>query len=546
MSSNPEITPITLETVQTWMSVGPGRVLTILLGVVATTAGVATLNRAGIAFEVAGSVALIFPAAAVAVLAGLSLRWWGVGAVFIGYCLTPWGLSTTPGRIVFFAFAATLQAVIPALVVNRLRASEYRSIQFLGAVAVLPTLVSALVATPALILLSVPQMSVGHAFVSFFGWFLGDLIAILLLAVPIVLAVRPDLVLADDFVRLYRGWIGSPATVAKPMVMIGVVLVAMELTLRFALFGVHWIAVLLLIPILWAAVRGGVGAALQINAVAGIAYVVQVVRIQAHQEGMGLFAELFSSYLNLVAFVGAGLVVGLAWGRADTLVRELDEHRRLLQENFERVVTALAAAVEAKDPLTKGHVQRVAKLAVAVGKELGLVGSKLEMLRFAALLHDVGKIGVPEHILNKPGLLTPEEREIIERHVTVGVEIIESVDILGPAIPFIRYHQERWDGGTDAKTLKYPAYFGLKGEEIPLEARIIAVVDTWDAITSDRPYRRAQSPEVALEELRAEAGKQFDPEVVKALQRIVSSRDGVSSSDRIPIIGSKLPRWVSD
>jgi putative nucleotidyltransferase with HDIG domain len=546
MISNPETTPTTLETVQTWMNTGPGRVLTILLGVIATTAGIAMLNRTGSAFEVAGSVALIFPAAAVAVLAGLSLRWWGVGAVFIGYCLTPWGLSTTPGRIAFFAFAATLQAVIPALWVNRLRTSEYRSIQFLGAVAVLPTLVSALVAIPALILLSAPQMSVGQAFVSFFGWFLGDLVAVLLLAVPLVLAVRPDLVLDEDFVRLYRGWIGSLATVAKPLLMIGVILVVMELTLRFALFGVHWIAALLLIPILWAAVRGGVGAALQVNAVAGIAYVVQVVRIQAHQEGMGLFAELFSSYLNLLVFVGAALVVGLAWGRADTLVRELDEHRRLLQENFERVVTALAAAVEAKDPLTKGHVQRVAKLAVAVGKEMGLVGQKLEMLRFAALLHDVGKIGVPEQILNKPGPLTPEEREIIERHVTVGVEIIESVDILGPAIPFIRYHQERWDGRTDAKTLKYPAYFGLKGEEIPLEARIIAVVDTWDAITSDRPYRQAQSPEVALEELQSEAGKQFDPEVVEALQRIVSSRNGVSSSDRIPIIGGKLPKWVSE
>ncbi len=546
MSSHQESTPTAPTTVRNWTSVGIGKGLTTLLGVIATVAGVAILNRTGTAFEVAGSVALIFPAAAVAVLAGLSLRWWGVGAVFVGYCLTPWGLSTTPGRIAFFAFAATLQAVIPALMVNRLRVKENRSIQFLGTVAVLPTLVSALMAIPALILLSVPQMSVGQAFISFSGWFLGDLVAILLLAVPLVLAIRPDLVLTADFVRLYKGWIASPATVAKPMVMIGVILVAMELALRFALFGVHWIAALLVIPILWAAVRGGVGAALQINAVAGIAYVVQVVRIQAHQEGLGLFAELFSSYLNLLVFVGAALVVGLAWGRADTLVRELDEHRRLLQENFERVVTALAAAVEAKDPLTQGHVQRVAKMAVAVGNEIGLVGSRLEMLRFAALLHDVGKIGVPEHILNKSGPLTAEEREIIERHVTVGVEIIESVDILGPAIPFIRYHQERWDGCTDAKSLKYPAYFGLKGEEIPLEARIIAVVDTWDAITSDRPYRQAQSSEVALEELQAEAGKQFDPEVVKALQRVVSSRDGAMSSDRILIMGTDLPKWVSD
>ncbi|MEN8165185.1 MAG: HD domain-containing phosphohydrolase [Acidobacteriota bacterium] len=546
MNPQPNTTSVSQEIARHWIGVGSQRILILLLGVVATTAGVATLNRAGSVFEVAGGVALIFPASAVAVLAGLFLRWWGVGAVFIGYCLTPWGLSTTPGRIVFFAFAATLQAVIPALWAGRPRGSEFRCIHFVGAVAILPTLVSALVALPALILLSQPQLSSGQAFVSFSGWFLGDLIAVMVLAVPVILALRPDLVLVEEFVRLYRGWIGSPATVAKPIMMIVTILIAMELTLRYALFGVHWIAALLLIPILWAAVRGGVGAALQINALAGMAYVVQVVRIQGHQEGMGLFAELFSSYLNLLVFVGAALVVGLAWGRADSLVRELDEHRRLLQENFERVVTALAAAVEAKDPLTQGHVQRVARLAVAVGKEMGLVGPRLEMLRFAALLHDVGKIGVPENILNKAGPLSLEERELIERHVTVGVEIIESVDILGPAIPFIRYHQERWDGGTDARTLKYPGYFGLKGEEIPLEARIIAVVDTWDAITSDRPYRKAQSSEIALEELQAEAGKQFDPEVVEAVQRIVSSRNGVSSSDRIPIIGEKLPKWVSD
>lgn len=523
-----------------------GRWVVLLLAVVGTTLGIAMLNRTGMAFEVRGAVALIFPGAALAVLAGVFFRWWGVGAVFVGYCLTPWGLSTTPGRIAFFAFAATIQAAIPALLLDRLRANEYRCIQFLGGVAVLPTLVSALVALPAVILLSVPQLNVGQAAIAFFAWFLGDLVAVMVLAVPIFLAVRPDLVLADDFVGLYRGWIGSPATVAKPLFMIGIVLVAMESALRFGVYGVHWIAVLLLIPILWSAVRGGVGAALQVNSVAGIVYVVQVVRIQAHQGGMGLFGELFSTYLNLTVSIGAALVVGLAWGRADVLVRELDEHRRLLQENFERVVTALAAAVEAKDPLTEGHVQRVAKMAVAVGREMGLVGPKLEMLRFAALLHDVGKIGVPEHILNKTGPLNEAEREIIERHVTVGVEIIESVDILGPAIPFIRYHQERWDGRTDGKALQYPGYFGLKGEEIPLEARIIAVVDTWDAITSDRPYRKAQTPQDALNELSSEAGKQFDPEVVRALGTVVSSGDGVTSSDRIPILGSALPSWVSD
>lgn len=546
MNSERNITMDPHEKPRDWKGEGLSKYLTIIVGVLLVASVTAMLNRAGLPFEVAGGVSLIFPAAAVAVLAGLFLGWWGVGAVFIGFFLTPWGLSTTPGRAAFFSMAATVPALFPVLMVGRIRSEHYRPVQFLGGIAVLPTLVSALVATPAVILLSVPQLEIGQAFVSFSSWFLGDLIAVILLAVPVVLLLRPELILDEDSIRLYRGWERSRVSVAKPLVMVFIIVVSMELTVRIWLHGVHWLAVLLLIPVLWAAVRGGVGPALQVNAVAGIGYIIEVVRHQRLYEELVLFTELFSTYLNLLVFVGAALVVGLAWGRADTLVRELDEHRRLLQENFERVVTALAAAVEAKDPLTQGHVQRVAKMVVAVGKEMGISGPKLEMLRFAALLHDVGKIGVPEHILNKAGPLTPEEREIIESHVTVGVEIIESVDILTPAIPFIRFHQERWDGGTDAKTLKYPGYFGLKGEEIPLESRIIAVVDTWDAITSNRPYRKAASREVAMAELKAESGKQFDPAVVKAMDRVTSSGSGVPSSDRIPIIGRKLPTWAAE
>lgn len=546
MNSDIQTTPESQEIPEKWSAEGLRKALILSFWLVAVAALTALLNRAGLPFQVSGSVAPIFPASAVAVLAGLFLGWWGVLAVFLGFFLTPWGLSTTPERSAFFSMAATLQAVIPALMVGRIRSVQYRPVQFLGVIAVSSTLVSALVALPALILLSKPQLNASQAFSSFSSWFLGDLVAVLLLAIPVVLLFRPDLILDEGSVRLFRSWTGSRFGVVKPMAMVGVVFVAMELAVHSLGYGVHWIAVLLLIPILWAAVRGGVGPALLVNAAAGIAYVVQVVRNQTHHEGLELFSELFSTYLNLLVFVGAALVVGVAWGRADSLLRELDEHRRLLQESFERVVTALAAAVEAKDPTTQGHVQRVAKMVVAVGKEMGVSGPDLEMLRFAALLHDVGKIGIPEQILNKAGPLTPEEREIIERHVTVGVEIIESVDILTPAIPFIRYHQERWDGGTDSKTLKYPGYFGLKGEEIPLEARIIAVVDTWDAITSNRPYRKAASPEVAMAELKAESGKQFDPEVVKAMHRVVNSREGISSSDRIPIIGRELPKWVAE
>ena len=522
------------------------RISGLVFGCILAAAGIAIFNQAGPLFEVSGGVSLLFPASAVAVLAGLFLGWWGVAAVFVGYLLTPWGLATTIERTVFFAVVATVQAAIPAVAVDRLTVDRYRCLYFLGTIAVLPALASALLALPAVIVLSQPRMGPLGAFTAFGGWFSGDLIAILILAVPVVLIFRPEMALNSDALRLYRRWSQARSRVARPLAGVLMIGLGMELALRFGLFGVHWIAVLLLIPILSAAVWGGVGAALMINSAAGITYVVEVIRFQSHQAGTGLFGELFSSYLSLLVFVGAALVVGVAWGNADVLLRELDEHRRLLQENFERVVTALAAAVEAKDPLTEGHVQRVAKLAVAVGSELGMEGRRLEMLRYAALLHDVGKIGVPEQILNKRGPLTPEEREIVERHVTVGVEIIESVDILKPAIPIIRYHQERWDGQTDTKVVQYPGYFGLKGEEIPLEARIIAVVDTWDAITSDRPYRAALPTERALEEIKTEAGKQFDPRVVAALTGIILSKDGIQSSDRIRIVGDDLPEWLAD
>jgi len=180
------------------------------------------------------------------------------------------------------------------------------------------------------------------------------------------------------------------------------------------------------------------------------------------------------------------------------------------------VIRSLAAAIDARDPYTRGHSEEVARLTVCVAREMGWDGADLEMLEFAALLHDVGKIAVPDAILRKNGPLTPEEWEIVRQHPHHSAQIVEPVAPLRRIIPWIYHHHEWWDGSG------YPD--GLKGEEIPLAARIIAVVDAYNAMTTERPYRDAMSHEEAIEELRRCAGTQFDPEVVEVFLRILNAK----------------------
>ena len=176
-----------------------------------------------------------------------------------------------------------------------------------------------------------------------------------------------------------------------------------------------------------------------------------------------------------------------------------------------RTIEALALAIEAKDHNTHDHLQRVRTYALEVGKELGLSQSEFEALRAAALLHDIGKLAVPENIINKPGRLTPEEFEKMKIHPVVGAEILSRVSFPYPVVPIVRSHHERWDG------TGYPD--GLKGEEIPLGARILTAVDCLDALASDRQYRRALPLDEAMEKVAELAGKQFDPRVVEVLKR---------------------------
>src|SRR5579863_7559231 len=175
-----------------------------------------------------------------------------------------------------------------------------------------------------------------------------------------------------------------------------------------------------------------------------------------------------------------------------------------------RTIEALALAIEAKDETTGEHLQRVRVYAMELAKELGLNEDETEALRAASVLHDIGKLAVPEHIISKPGKLTPEEFEKMKIHPIVGAEILEQVHFPYPVVPIVRAHHEKWDGSG------YPN--GLAGEEIPIGARILAAVDCLDALASDRQYRKALPLNEAMAKVISEAGAAFDPQVVSVLQ----------------------------
>jgi putative nucleotidyltransferase with HDIG domain len=188
-------------------------------------------------------------------------------------------------------------------------------------------------------------------------------------------------------------------------------------------------------------------------------------------------------------------------------VRQREQSRHLMLSS----IKALVLTIEAKDPYTRGHCERVGAHARCLAKELGLAEQQVEQIEIAATLHDVGKIAVPEAILLKPAALTDEEYAVIKRHPEVGAEIVAPVDLPQMTVEAILYHHERYDGGG------YPT--GIRGEEIPLGARIVAVVDAFDAMSMTRPYRQAMSTDDAMAELAKCAGTQFCPMVVDAFTR---------------------------
>jgi len=198
--------------------------------------------------------------------------------------------------------------------------------------------------------------------------------------------------------------------------------------------------------------------------------------------------------------------------QAATSIEKAGLHAEL-QELFISSIKALANAIDARDPYTRGHSERVTEYSVAMAESFGLEREEIESIRYAALLHDIGKINIPDHILNKPGKLTDEEFALMKKHPVFGAQIMKPVKAFQKILPYMFHHHERFGARG------YPD--GIKGETIPLPARIIAVADSFDAMTSDRPYRKALTLEAAVKELVDNSGSQFDPDVVKVFVKLI-------------------------
>ncbi|MFL5940066.1 MAG: HD-GYP domain-containing protein [Gaiellaceae bacterium] len=229
----------------------------------------------------------------------------------------------------------------------------------------------------------------------------------------------------------------------------------------------------------------------------------------------GVFLVLWAALALLVR--GASRTLRRQNEKLHRRTLRLAESNRLLEESALEAVESLNATVDAKDPYTAGHSHRVQRIAVALGEALGLEREQLDILRFAGLFHDIGKIGVPDAILTKPDRLTKLEFEIVKRHPEDGARIIGRLHRLHAAVPAVLHHHERWDGDG------YP--HGLRGDGIPLEAAIVGLADAVDAMTTDRPYSCARTLEDATEEIVRNRGTQFAPAVVDAFVALV---------DRVP------------
>jgi len=194
--------------------------------------------------------------------------------------------------------------------------------------------------------------------------------------------------------------------------------------------------------------------------------------------------------------------------RTEMLLKALDD----LERSYDITLEALGDALDLKDAETEGHSRRVTAFTIAIARAMGLPKDRVRVIARGAFLHDVGKMAIPDAILRKPGRLSPEEQEIMQQHALLGYQMLRKIPFLHEAADIVYSHQERFDGSG------YPR--GLKGDQIPLGARIFAIADTFDAMTSDRPYRAAQSIPSGRREIQRQSAKQFDPEIVKVFQSI--------------------------
>lgn len=229
------------------------------------------------------------------------------------------------------------------------------------------------------------------------------------------------------------------------------------------------------------------------------------VPLKVKEEVVGVISVAHEEPGEMFTSIDQKLLSALAGPAAITM-----DNARLYEETkkmFLSIISALAATIDAKDPYTHGHSRRVTYYGMVIAEGIGAAPEFIEMVKLAGILHDIGKIGIPESILGKVSSLSDEEYRHIMDHTVIGAKILGNIDALKHVIPAIKHHHERFGGGG------YPD--GLKGEDIPLAARILSIADTFDAMTTDRPYRKGLSDEEALDELGKNRGSQFDPELVR-------------------------------
>jgi putative nucleotidyltransferase with HDIG domain len=242
----------------------------------------------------------------------------------------------------------------------------------------------------------------------------------------------------------------------------------------------------------------------------------------------GTSQETLSWTVRLVVFVLVALVIAIP----ATLARS---RAGMLERFGGQVVSSFVTAVDGKHPYTARHSESVARYSTAIARELELSRNAVDRIRWAALLHDVGKLAIPVELLDKPGRLSEEERTELERHPVESARIVAGIDRLAESVDGIRHHHERVDGAG------YPD--GLAGNAVPLDARVIAVADAFDAMTSDRAYRKGMDPAVALDRLLAGSGTQFDATVVAALERSVAGRRSAEPAQApAPATAPRSPR----
>jgi len=204
------------------------------------------------------------------------------------------------------------------------------------------------------------------------------------------------------------------------------------------------------------------------------------------------------------------------------MLEDLNESYKELEELFMKFIHVMINTLDAKSPWTKGHSERVSRYAEQIAIEMSIDNEEIKNIRLAGILHDIGKIGTYDYLLDKPGKLTTEEYEIVKKHPAQGAVILQGIKQLKDIIPMVKYHHEKIDG------TGYP--YKLKGEEIPLGAKILHVADSFDSMTSDRPYRTSPGIEYALSELNKYKGKQFDPQAVEAFLRVVENQKELFNS----------------